>query len=86
MGIKAYEKELSIDSERSETIKTIFSLKRKRMSIRGIAQYLNDNDIAPTRGKKWYASTIRYVLKNPLYRGKTEYKGVKSINKELAIV
>lgn len=85
-GYKADKKELSLDSERSETIKTIFSLKRKRMSIRGIAQYLNDNGVTTARGKTWYGSTIKYILENPIYKGKVRYKDVKAVNGKLAIV
>ena len=85
-GYKAKEKQLSLDSDQSETIKTIFSLKRKRMSMRAIAKYLNDNEITTARGKKWYASTVRYILENPIYKGRLQYKGIKSVSKDLAIV
>jgi site-specific DNA recombinase len=85
-GYKADKKELRLDSERSETIKTIFSLKRSRMSIRGIAQYLNDTGVTTARGKKWYASTVKYILENPIYKGKICYKGIKVANGDLAIV
>ncbi len=85
-GYQAKEKELSLDSEQSGTVKTIFSLKRKRMSMRAIAKYLNDNGITTARGKKWYASTVKYILENPIYKGKLQYKGIKRISKDLAII
>ncbi len=85
-GYKAQEKQLSLDGERSEMIKTIFSLKRKNMSMRSIAKHLNDNEISTARGKKWYASTVKYILENPVYRGKLQYRGIKTVNKELAII
>lgn len=85
-GYKADKKELSLDTERSETIKMIFSLKRKRMSMRKIAKYLNENKITTARNKRWYASTVKYILGNPVYKGKIKYKDIKAVNGKLAIV
>lgn len=85
-GYQAKDKELSLDSEQSETIKMIFSLKRKRMSLRSIARHLNNNSVITSRGKNWHASTVKYILENPIYKGKLQYKGIKCISKDLAIV
>ncbi len=85
-GYKAHEKQLSLDIEKSETIKLIFSLRSSGMSIRSISIYLNKNGITTARNRKWYAGTVKYILENPIYRGKLQYKGIKAINRALSIV
>lgn len=39
-----------------------------------------------TKGGKWYAGTIKYILENPLYKGIAHYKENKVKNKELTLV
>ncbi len=85
-GYKVHEGDLSVDFDKSQTIKMIFSLRKRGMSLRSLSVYLNDNGVTPPRGKKWYASAVRYILMNPLYKGKIQYKGIKAINTELSIV
>ena len=76
-GYKAKEKQLSLDSEQSETIKMIFSLKRKRMSLRSIARHLNNNSITTSRGKNWHASTVKYILRKSYLQRQTTIQGDK---------
>ncbi|MBU4350249.1 recombinase family protein [bacterium] len=56
------------------------------MGLREIAKELNEKGVPTTRGGKWYAGTIKYILENPLCRGITHYKDNKVKNKELAVV
>jgi hypothetical protein len=39
------------------------------MGLRKIAWELNKKGVPTTRGGKWYVGTIKYILKNPLYKG-----------------
>ena len=59
---------------------------RKRMRLREIARELNEKSVPNTRGGKWYAGIIKYILENPLYKGIAHYKGNKVKNKELTLI
>ena len=53
-----------------------FYLKRKkRMKLTGIAYYLNSRGVKTRLDKVWYASTVKSILKNPLYSGRVRYNG-----------
>ena len=56
------------------------------MGLREIARELNKKGVPTTRGGKWYAGTIKYILENPLYKGTAHYKDNKVKNKELALI
>jgi len=58
---------------------------RKRMGLREIARELNKKGVPTTRGGKWYAGTIKYILENPLYKGIAHYKENNVKNKDLAL-
>ena len=38
------------------------------MGLRETARELNKKGMPTTRGGKWYAGTIKYILENPLYK------------------
>ena len=59
---------------------------RKRMGLREIVRELNEKGVPTTRGGKWYAGTIKYILENPLYRGIARYKENEGKNKELTLI
>lgn len=74
------------DPQEVETVELIFRLKRKRISLHQIAEELNRRGVATKRGGKWYAGTVRYILKNPVYKGLMSFKGIGKKREELAIV
>jgi len=87
LGYKTKNKELIIDEDNAETVKMIFWMKRyKRMGLREIARELNKKNIPTARGGKWYAGTVKYILENPLYKGKISYKDIESKRPELALI
>jgi Recombinase len=47
-----------------ETLSLIRELRRGGKSLREIARALNEINIKPARGKRWYASSIRNILKS----------------------
>jgi len=55
------------------------------MGLRKIARELNKKGVPTTRGGKWYAGTIEYILENPLYKGIAHYKENNVKNKDLAL-
>jgi site-specific DNA recombinase len=87
LGYRAKDKQLSIDAESSETVRMIFSLRNDLdMSLRDIAQLLNESGIPTARNGKWYAGTVKYILDNPVYKGIIQYSNIRVNNKELALV
>ena len=86
LGYKTKDKKLIIHEEQAEIIRMIFKMKRyKRMGLREIARELNEKGVPATRGGKWYAGTIKYILENPLYKGIAHYKENNVKNKDLAL-
>lgn len=87
MGYRAKDKQLTIDTKSSETIRTIFSLRNDLdMTLREIAQLLNESGIPTARNSKWYAGTVKYILENPIYQGIMQYSNVRVSRQELALV
>ncbi len=86
LGYKAEGKELSIDKTHAETVRLIFSLRRRRKGYRAIAQLLNTQGIPTARGGQWHGGTVRYILRNPIYKGRLAYKGVRAERPDLAYV
>lgn len=93
LGYTARNKELEIDPGQAETVRLIFHLRRygrtrgrRRLSLGGIAEELNRREIPTARGGRWYASTVKYILDNPVYRGVLSYKGETAKRADLALV
>lgn len=86
-GYKAKDKNLEINDKDILTIRKIFYLRQqKKFGFRQIATLLNEERIPTSRGKRWYASTVRYILNNHLYKGRIEYHGLKSKRDDLKVV
>ena len=76
LGYESVEGELRVNQEEAKTVRMIKKLGRQGLSMQGIAQRLNNEHTATKRGGKcWYASTVRSVLKNGIYKGKIRYTG-----------
>lgn len=61
--------DVEIDSEAAEVVRTIFRLYREHYAFKGIAKYLNDNEIPTTTGALWSWTQIEDILHNKLYIG-----------------
>ena len=57
----------------------------KEWDLEKIARELNEKGVPTTRGGKWYAGTIKYILENPLYKGVAHYKDNKVKNIDLVL-
>lgn len=64
---------LQIDEAESEVVQRVVAMRQSGLSLQAIATALNETGSTPKRGKKFYPSTIRYILDNPKYRGLSEY-------------
>ena len=70
---------LSVDEFASEAVKEIFSLYTdKNYSIRGITEYLTEQEIPPQSGGcKWAKSSVARILNNKTYTGSTFFNKTK---------
>ncbi|MBA7493632.1 hypothetical protein ES702_04191 [subsurface metagenome] len=72
LGFEAIEKELRKTQDELIVVQEIFKMKKGRgknkLSLRQIANRLNEEMIPTKRGGKWYAGTVRYILRNSRYR------------------
>jgi site-specific DNA recombinase len=81
MGYKAGPNGLEINPIEAEIVRRVYRARMGRHSYGWIARNLNTASLKPRRGKRFYASTVRYILMNPAYRGIIRYgSGVKGIH------
>lgn len=68
-------KRLDISEPEAETVRRIFEWYAEGLSQAAIAERLNNEGVPAPRGaKRWHQSTVRYVLKNAAYTGRTKHK------------
>ena len=66
--------QLVINEHESGIVKRIFNLKkRQRKGLTDIAVLLNSENIKTKHGGQWYASTVKAILTNPIYKGKMRF-------------
>lgn len=53
---------LTDNTQELSIIKQMRELRENGFSLRGIAEHLNSNGIASKQGKRWYASSVGYIL------------------------
>jgi site-specific DNA recombinase len=53
---------LTDNAQELSIIKQMRELRENGFSLRGIAEHLNSNGIASKQGKRWYASSVGYIL------------------------
>jgi site-specific DNA recombinase len=73
LGYKSNDSMLEIHPQESLVIKEIYSLYLSGIGMWKIARELNARKIYPRSGVPWSYSSIQYILKNPIYIGKTRY-------------
>lgn len=66
--------QLIVNNHESEIVKRIFHMKkRQHKTYLKIADCLNAESIRTKLGGRWHASTIRAIIKNPIYKGKIRF-------------
>jgi site-specific DNA recombinase len=71
---------LKINHQEAAIVKEIYSLYLSGMGMWKITRNLNERGLYPRSGKAWGQNPIQYILKNPIYIGKTRYN--YRVNKE----
>lgn len=64
---------LEINKEEAKVVRYIKRLRKRGLSLREIAKKLTEEDYKTKRGGEWRPATVRYILLNPIYRGKIRY-------------
>jgi len=77
-GVNGYDYSLEkgdivLNEEEAELIKEIFDKYLKGTSLSEICKDLNERKVPAKRGGKWWDSTLRSILSNPLYIGTIRY-------------
>lgn len=69
--------DLVINSHESDIVKRIFYMrKRQHKGLTEISNILNEEKIQTKLRKKWYASTIKAIITNPIYKGKLRFNNM----------
>ncbi len=69
--------DLVINSHESDIVKRIFYMRKKQhKGLTEISKILNEEKVETKLGKKWYASTIKAITTNPIYKGKLRFNKV----------
>lgn len=85
--------DVEIDPQAAEVVKTIFRLYKEHYAFKGIAKYLNDNNILTSAGGLWSWNQIQDILHNKLYIGiyelgkkNNEIRAVSPVMEHLVII
>lgn len=78
--------DLQIEEREAEIVRRIWLRREEGAKLREIAAELNADRVPTKRGGRWHASTVRYVLKNPLYAGELRYGNVSAKRPDLRVV
>ncbi len=80
-------KTLEVQEEKVQTVRRVFELGDKGLSLRAIASRLNDEGHTTAMGATWRAVQVKRVLdRRPLYEGQYTYAGVTADGQHAAIL
>jgi site-specific DNA recombinase len=86
LGYVSKNKDIAIDEDKAYAVRMIQQQRRfGRKSYRKIASQLNELGIPSPRGGQWYAGTVRYIYKNPVYKGQLRFNKIRAERKDLVI-
>ena len=75
-----------IDEEKAKIVKEIFSDYLKGLSLKQIADKLNDKGITTQRGNKWSKQAVQTILKNDFYTGIVRFDDIVKEGNHEAII
>jgi len=77
---------LTIVEYEAEVVKDIYSMHSEGMSLRSIADTLNNSYIQPKKGGRWSHQSISNILHNPVYAGYIRWDGIVRSGDHTAII
>lgn len=78
LGYRKEDGQLVINEEEAELVRRLFALYAEGTSSHELAATLNEQAVPAKRGQRWHASTIRWVLRNPAYKGSGHYNTTRT--------
>lgn len=84
-GYNAIDGQLVVNEAEAEVVRLIFGKHKGKDPCSKIASYLNTRGAKTKRGGKWYASTIKAIIANPVYNGLIRYERQERDGKHEAI-
>lgn len=70
--------EFAVNEKQAAVVRDIFAGFVAGESLSALADCLNTNETPTATGGKWYAGTVRYILRNGLYAGLAQWDGVET--------
>ena len=77
---------LTVVEYEAQTVRNVFDMRLKGMSLQNIADTLNNSFISTKKGCKWNKQTVYNILRNPVYIGYTKWDGIVRQKEHEAIV
>lgn len=87
LGYKLVKGEIKKVDREIEIVRRIKTMRRgrRKLSMWKIAEFLNQENIPTKRGGRWYAGTVRKILRNSLYNGILRYGEAQAVCETLKI-
>ena len=70
----------------AEVVKDIYSMYSKGMSLRSIADQLNNSFVQPKLSGRWAHQSVSKILHNPIYAGYIKWDGIVRLGEHEAII
>ena len=77
---------LTVVESEAEVVKDIYSMCSEGMSLRAIADALNNSLAQPKRGGRWSHQSVSKILRNPIYAGYIKWDGIVRSGEHTAII
>jgi len=70
----------------AEVVRDIYSMHSEGMSLRSIADELNNSFVSPKKSGKWTHQSVSKILQNPIYAGYIKWDGIVRKGEHEAII
>lgn len=77
---------LTVVEYEADVVRGIYSMHSDGMSLRSIADTLNNSFIQPKKGVKWTHQSVSKILHNPIYAGYLRWDGIVRAGEHAAII
>ncbi len=77
---------LTVIETEAEAVRDIYSMCSEGMSLRAIADSLNNSHIQPKRSGRWTHQSVSKILRNPIYAGYIKWDGIVRKGEHAAII